>query len=200
MRRFDILNEIRASIRSAITSASCTCRSAMSSPGTRCARSRSRSIARTASPRFVEAAGSDRGVLHARPAPLRRYRYSRGRDVRVGLRARARQGSARSNELGAQSFQNTERRFSVRLSTSILEPIKWIDAFCWRRLCSNERLGYYVFWREIGTRMGIKDIPPTYEGFQAWTAAYENANFRFADTNQQIGRPRAIFLPRGRPA
>lgn len=77
--------------------------------------------------------------------------------------------------------------FLYVLSTFIFEPIKWIDAFGWRRLCANERLGYYHFWREIGKRMGIKDIPPTYEAFSAWTAAYEKAHFRFADTNQRIG-------------
>ena len=77
--------------------------------------------------------------------------------------------------------------FLFVLSTFIFEPIKWIDAFCWRKLCTNERLGYYYFWREIGTRMGIKDIPPTYEAFEAWTAAYEKANFRFSETNQRIG-------------
>ena len=77
--------------------------------------------------------------------------------------------------------------FLYVLSTFIFEPIKWIDAFGWRRLCRNERLAYYYFWREIGKRMGIRDIPPTYEAFEAWTAAYEKANFRFADTNQRIG-------------
>ena len=84
-------------------------------------------------------------------------------------------------------FRISNDDFLYVLSTFIFEPIKWIDAFCWRKLCRNERLGYYVFWREIGTRMGMKDIPPTYEAFQAWTAAYEKANFRFADTNQRIG-------------
>jgi ER-bound oxygenase mpaB/B'/Rubber oxygenase, catalytic domain len=77
--------------------------------------------------------------------------------------------------------------FLYVLSTFIFEPIKWIDAFCWRKLCRNERLGYYCFWREIGTRMGIKDVPPSYEAFEAWTAAYEKENFHFADTNQRIG-------------
>jgi len=84
-------------------------------------------------------------------------------------------------------FAIANNDFLYVLSTFIFEPIKWIDAFGWRKLSLNERLGYYYFWREIGKRMGIKDIPPTYEAFEAWTAAYEKANFRFADTNQRIG-------------
>ena len=84
-------------------------------------------------------------------------------------------------------FKIANDDFLYVLSTFIFEPMKWIDAFCWRKLCQNERLGFYCFWREIGRRMGIRDIPPSVEAFEAWTAAYERANFRFADTNQRIG-------------
>lgn len=77
--------------------------------------------------------------------------------------------------------------FLYVLSTFIFEPIRWIDAFCWRRLCRNERLGYYYFWREVGKRMGIRDIPPSYDAFEAWAAKYEAAQFRFAESNRKIG-------------
>lgn len=77
--------------------------------------------------------------------------------------------------------------FLYVLSTFIFEPIRWIDQFGWRPTCRNEKLGYYYFWRAIGTRMGIHDIPPTYEAFVDWSAAYENAQFRFTETNQRIG-------------
>ena len=56
-------------------------------------------------------------------------------------------------------FAIANNDFLYVLSTFIFEPIKWIDAFGWRKLSLNERLGYYYFWREIGKRMGIKDIP-----------------------------------------
>lgn len=73
------------------------------------------------------------------------------------------------------------------LSTFVFEPIRWIDRFGWRRLCSNERLGYYCFWREVGKRMGLRDIPLSYDAFAQWAAEYERAHFRFAETNQRIG-------------
>ena len=73
------------------------------------------------------------------------------------------------------------------LSTFIYEPLRWIDRFGWRRSCRNEQLAYYHFWCQIGTRMGIRDIPPTYEAFEAWAADYERANFRFAESNRKIG-------------
>lgn len=77
--------------------------------------------------------------------------------------------------------------FLYVLSTFIFEPIRWIDRFCWRPLCENERLAYYWFWRGVGTRMGLRDIPPSYEAFEKWARDYERAQFRFTDTNQKIG-------------
>jgi hypothetical protein len=77
--------------------------------------------------------------------------------------------------------------FLYVLSTFIYEPIRWIDTVGWRKICTNERLAYYHFGSAIGTRMGMTDIPPSYESFEAWSRAYERAHFRFADTNVGIG-------------
>jgi hypothetical protein len=77
--------------------------------------------------------------------------------------------------------------FLYVLSTFIFEPVRWIDAFCWRKLCDHERLAYYHFWREVGERMGIRDIPASYEAFERWSRDYEESTFRFADSNRRIG-------------
>ena len=77
--------------------------------------------------------------------------------------------------------------FLYVLSTFIFEPIRWIDAFCWRQTCRNEKLGFYVFWREVGKRMGMVDIPPSYEAFEQSSRDYERKTFRFEVTNQKIG-------------
>lgn len=77
--------------------------------------------------------------------------------------------------------------FLYVLSTFIFEPVRWIDAFGWRKLCRNERLGFYYFWRNVGYRMSIRDIPPSYDAFEDWAHAYEERHFGFADTNRRIG-------------
>jgi hypothetical protein len=77
--------------------------------------------------------------------------------------------------------------FLYVLSTFIYEPIRWIDAVGWRRTCRNERLGYYCFWREIGKRMGIVDIPASYEAFESWSRNYEQQHFQFAESNHRVG-------------
>jgi hypothetical protein len=84
-------------------------------------------------------------------------------------------------------FKIANGDFLYVLSTFIFEPIRWIDAYGWRRLSANERLAYYYFWRAIGMRMGIQEIPPSYEAFAAWSREYEQKRFRFAETNQKVG-------------
>ncbi|MCB1743320.1 MAG: DUF2236 domain-containing protein [Gammaproteobacteria bacterium] len=74
------------------------------------------------------------------------------------------------------------------LSTFVFEPIRWIDRFGWRPTCAQERLGYYYFWRGVGARMGIRDIPESYESFQSWARQYEQKHFRFTPTNQRVGQ------------
>lgn len=84
-------------------------------------------------------------------------------------------------------FRIGNDEFLYVLSTFIYEPVRWIDRFGWRPSSRNERLGYYYFWRAIGVRMGITDIPASYEAFEAWARAYEREQFRYADSNARIG-------------
>jgi hypothetical protein len=77
--------------------------------------------------------------------------------------------------------------FRYVLSTFIYEPVRWIDAFGWRKTSPNERLAFYYFWREIGRRMGITDIPPSYDAFEQWARDYERTQFRFTESNQRVG-------------
>jgi ER-bound oxygenase mpaB/B'/Rubber oxygenase, catalytic domain len=84
-------------------------------------------------------------------------------------------------------FKIANDDFLYVLSTFIFEPVKWIDAFGWRRLCDTERHAYYYFWREVGARMGIRDIPGSYGAFAQWSADFERAQFRYAESNRKIG-------------
>lgn len=74
------------------------------------------------------------------------------------------------------------------LSTFIYEPLEWIDAHGWRRLHPNERLAAFHFYRGVGQRMNITDIPEDMGEFRRWRDGYEARVFRYADTNNEIGR------------
>ena len=41
----------------------------------------------------------------------------------------------------------------------VYDPIAWLDRYGWRKLTDAERLAAFHFYREVGKRMGIRDIP-----------------------------------------
>ena len=85
--------------------------------------------------------------------------------------------------------------FLYVLSTFHLEPIRWLDRFGWRKLTENERQASYFFWREVGKRMAIRDIPSTRESFERWSMQYELEHFRYADTNARVAAAtRELFM------
>jgi len=85
--------------------------------------------------------------------------------------------------------------FLYVLSTFVFEPIRWNARFGWRFMCEQERLAMFYFWREVGVRMNIKDIPESYEAFERFNVEYERTNFRFTEANQRIGSiTRDLFM------
>jgi ER-bound oxygenase mpaB/B'/Rubber oxygenase, catalytic domain len=72
------------------------------------------------------------------------------------------------------------------LSTFIYEPVRWCDHFGWRALSSGEKQAMYFFWREVGTRMGVQAIPPSYEAFEDYNRTYEQTHFAFDAANQRV--------------
>lgn len=85
--------------------------------------------------------------------------------------------------------------FLYVLSTFIYEPIRWNERYGWREVTDKERHASYYFWSEVGRLMAIKHIPPTYAEFEAFNIAYEQANFKYTDTNHRVGEATVqIFL------
>lgn len=92
----------------------------------------------------------------------------------------------RINEMhGRYAINNDE--FIYVLSTFIFEPIRWIDRYGWRKLTDNEKQALYLFYRELGHRMHIRNIPNDRHGFEHFNRVYEQQHFRYASTNALIG-------------
>ncbi len=92
-------------------------------------------------------------------------------------------------------FEIANEDFLYVLSTFVFEPIRWNERFGWRRLVEQERLACFYFWREVGRRMGIKDIPDRFEDLERYNLEYERANFRFAESNRRVAlASREMFL------
>jgi hypothetical protein len=86
---------------------------------------------------------------------------------------------------GRFAISNDDMRYV--LSTFVYDPIGWIDRYGWRRLHEHERLAAFHFYRQVGLRMGIRDIPEDFSEFRTLKREYEREHFVFAETNAEIG-------------
>ncbi len=92
-------------------------------------------------------------------------------------------------------FKIANDDFRYVLSTFIFEPIRWIDRFGWRRMVEQERMGLFYFWREVGKRMHIEDIPESFEAYERFNVEYEQTRFRYSDAARRTAEAtRDVFL------
>ncbi|MBC7308094.1 MAG: DUF2236 domain-containing protein, partial [Dietzia sp.] len=72
------------------------------------------------------------------------------------------------------------------LCTFVVTPRRWIDAYGWRRLSGHEVVAATVHYRTLGRRMGIKDVPDSYEAFEECLDAYEDAHFAWDPSARRV--------------
>lgn len=110
---------------------------------------------------------------------------------------RGKRALRRMNQLhGRFSIANDD--FLYVLSTFVYEPIRWNERFGWRLMCEQERLGYFVFWREVGRRMNIRELPADYDAFEGFNREYERQHYHFTEANRRVGAAtRELFVSWG---
>jgi hypothetical protein len=92
-------------------------------------------------------------------------------------------------------FEISNDDFLYVLSSFVFEPIRWNARFGWRPLVETERLATFEFWREVGRRMAIKEIPASYAELEAYNEEYERRHFRRTEQSERVGRAtRDMFL------
>jgi ER-bound oxygenase mpaB/B'/Rubber oxygenase, catalytic domain len=107
---------------------------------------------------------------------------------------RGKRALRRMNQIHGR-FEIANEDFLYVLSTFVFEPIRWNVRFGWRRLVEQERLATFEYWREVGRRMAIKDIPERYEDFERYNVEYERERFARTDAGQRVGlATRDMFL------
>lgn len=86
------------------------------------------------------------------------------------------------------TYRISNEEFLYVLTTFVFEPIRWMERFGWRPMVEQEKLANYYYWREMGKRMGIRNIPDTYEKLEQFNIDYEAQHFRYAESNRRIGQ------------
>jgi hypothetical protein len=99
---------------------------------------------------------------------------------------RGKRALRRMNQLHGR-FAIANDDFLYVLSTFVFEPIRWNARFGWRPMCEQERLAMFCFWREVGRRMNIKELPGDSATFERFNVEYEKRYYRYSDTNHRVG-------------
>jgi hypothetical protein len=108
---------------------------------------------------------------------------------------RGRSALRRVNRMHAAHSAITNEQMLYVLSTFVFVPIRWLDRFGWRPMTRTERLGTFYAYRELGRHMGIRDIPSSYDEFEAFHDHYEQVHFRYDDANRRTGEAtRELFV------
>jgi len=92
-------------------------------------------------------------------------------------------------------FEIANDDFLYVLSSFVFEPIRWNARFGWRPLIEAEKRATFEFWREIGRRMAIREIPGEYAELERFNEEYERERFRRTEATERVGRAtRDMFL------
>jgi uncharacterized protein (DUF2236 family) len=77
----------------------------------------------------------------------------------------------------AYAISNDDLRYV--LATFVVTPIRWVDEYGWRRMTEVERIASANYYRALGRRMGIRDVPTTWQAFARLLDRYEREHFGF---------------------
>ncbi|MFD4946520.1 oxygenase MpaB family protein [Streptomyces sp. NPDC058239] len=81
-------------------------------------------------------------------------------------------------------ISNDEMRYV--LCTFVVIPKRWLDSYGWRRLSDHELRACAAYYRTLGSHMGIKDLPETYEDFERTLDAYEAEHFGWDEGGRRV--------------
>eukprot|EP00761_Pharyngomonas_kirbyi_P001236 gb/GECH01001239.1/.p1 GENE.gb/GECH01001239.1/~~gb/GECH01001239.1/.p1 ORF type:complete len:353 (+),score=83.54 gb/GECH01001239.1/:1-1059(+) len=98
---------------------------------------------------------------------------------------------------GAFNISNND--YLYVLSTFIFEPIRIVNLFGFRSMEPIEEESLFRYWKDIGVRMHIQNIPNSIEEFKQWKEDYEKKYMKYSKSNQLIGNATlklfAMFIP-----
>jgi len=83
-------------------------------------------------------------------------------------------------------FKISDDDYLYVLSTFVFEPERWINKYGYRKLTENELQAGFKVWQELGTLMGIKNIPATKGELEQFNIEYERKNYIPSPSNHNV--------------
>ncbi len=90
--------------------------------------------------------------------------------------------------------------FLYVLSGFVAEPIRWLEHYGGRPLTDAEQQALFRFWRHVGARMGIAELPATLEQLLALNHRVETQLFAAAASNRRVADATLKMLLAGWPS
>jgi hypothetical protein len=90
--------------------------------------------------------------------------------------------------------------YLLTLAALAVSPIEHVDVWGHRPMRPHERAAWYAVFRQLGERMGLTNIPPTYEAMVAFRSRYEAAAVRYDPANVEVARAVLRVLADALPA
>ena len=116
---------------------------------------------------------------------------------------RGREANRRMNRMHGR-FEIKNEDYLYVLATFVLVPLRWNRRYGWRRYTRQEELATLHYWRALGRRMNIRDIPATLEEMERWSDEFEWANLRFSESSRHVADdtlgPLPLLVPGPAPA
>ncbi|WP_165839350.1 oxygenase MpaB family protein [Klenkia marina] len=85
-----------------------------------------------------------------------------------------------------RSYEISDDDMRYVLCTFVITPIRWMDAYAWRPMSGVEKIASAEYYKALGTRMGIKGIPDTWQEFARVHDAYEADHFAFSEGGRAV--------------
>ena len=79
-----------------------------------------------------------------------------------------------------------EHEFHYVLATTIVGPVRWIEAYGWRSLDPHELTAIALLTTRFGELMGLRGLPTTYDGYLHLLIDYERAHFAASPAGRRV--------------
>ena len=85
-----------------------------------------------------------------------------------------------------RSYDISDDDMRYVLCTFVVTPIRWMERYAWRPLSGIEKIASAEYYTALGRRMGIKDIPATWQEFARVHDAYEAEHFAWSEGGRAV--------------
>eukprot|EP00051_Salpingoeca_urceolata_P011834 m.147065 g.147065 ORF g.147065 m.147065 type:complete len:399 (+) comp17275_c0_seq3:315-1511(+) len=108
--------------------------------------------------------------------------------VENGLQSKRGQAAIqRLNKIHAQyGSQISNDDMLYTLVVFIVNPVEWINRLEWRSMTQPEQDAVFLFFRDMGEQLGIRNIPSTFDACRRWKLEYESLHWRYQLSNRKV--------------